>query len=54
MKKLYPGIEEVELERCKSSEREEEEEPDFISGAPNYDKFEGWPPEKVLVWLNID
>ena len=31
-----------------------EEEPDFVGGAPNYDKFEGWSPEEVLVWLNID
>ena len=31
-----------------------EEEPDFIGGAPNYDKFEGWTTEEVLVWLNID
>jgi hypothetical protein len=26
----------------------------FINGAPNYDKFNGWEPEEVLVWLNID
>jgi len=49
----YPGVEEAELERCRS-EQCEDEEPDFIGGAPNYDKFEGWTPEQVLVWLNID
>ena len=28
--------------------------PDFLGCAPNYSKFEGWTPEEVLVWLNID
>lgn len=48
----YPGIKEAEAER--SNHPKEEEAPDFICGAPNYDKFEGWTPEEVLVWLNID
>lgn len=51
-KKKYPGIEEAERERnthCDTSD-----EPDFIADAPNYDKFDGWTPEQVLVWLNID
>ena len=46
----YPGIDEAERERIYA----EDEEPDFIGGAPNYDKFEGWTAEEVLVWLNID
>lgn len=35
-------------------------QPDFVGcfavagAAPNYDKFKGWPPERVLAWLNID
>lgn len=49
--KKYPGEEEAELERQKETE---EEAPDFIGGAPNYDKFKGWTPEEVLVFLNID
>ena len=32
----------------------QQEEPDFIGGAPNYDKYPGVDPERVLVWLNID
>lgn len=48
----YPGEKEANLERSKP--HEVEEEPDFIAGAPNYDKFEGWTTEEVLVWLNID
>lgn len=51
-KKRYPGIEEAEQERSKSHPADEE--PDFIGSAPNYGKFEGWTPEEVLVWLNID
>lgn len=31
-----------------------DEEPDFIGMAPNYDKFEGWDIEEVLVFLNVD
>lgn len=49
----YPGEKESDLER-RSKQHEADEEPDFIAGAPNYDKFEGWTPEEVLVWLNID
>ena len=48
----YPGIEEAEKARI--SQREEDEEPDFIGNAPNYSKFKGWTPEEVLVFLNID
>lgn len=35
---------------------EEDDEPDFIDNAPNYDKFEklGMTAEETLVWLNID
>lgn len=50
--KLYPGIKEAE--RARVQPHSEEEEPDWIGGAPNYDKFKGWTPEEVLVWLNID
>lgn len=48
----YPGTAEAEKER--SRHRPTEEEPDWIAGAPNYDKFPGWTPEEVMVWLNID
>lgn len=33
---------------------EDLDEPDFVGGAPNYDKFAGWEPERVLAWLNVD
>ena len=33
---------------------EDLDQPDFVSGAPNYAKFKGWTPEEVLSWLNID
>ena len=32
----------------------EQEEPDFLGGSPNYDKYPGVEAEQVLVWLNID
>jgi len=51
--KAYPGTAEAERERSKPRIIEDEE-PDFIAGAPNYDKFKNWTPEEVLVWLNID
>ena len=50
-KKLYPGIVEAERERLHTVE---DEEPDFIGDAPNYEKFQNWTPEQVMVWLNID
>lgn len=34
--------------------RAEEEEPDWIDGAPNYDKYPGLTTEQVLVMYNID
>lgn len=54
---LYPGVREVEEgknRRAKQMAEQKRSQPDFIGGAPNYDKFEGWTPEKVLTWLNID
>ena len=51
-KKRYPGIEEAE--RMRYGKRYEVEEPDFVGGAPNYEKFIGWSAEEILVWLNID
>lgn len=51
-KPLYPGTE--ESERIKAAPPIEDDEPDWKDGAPNYDKFKGWPAEKVLAWLNID
>lgn len=51
-KGAYPGIKEAEQER--SNHCFTEEEPDWISGAPNYDKFSSMTQEEVLVWLNID
>ena len=53
-KELYPGTAEVEREKNRIMKRPRSEEPDFVNGAPNYDKFEGWDVERVLVWLNID
>jgi len=54
-RKRYPGIKEAEQEKIDSARRNHpDEEPDFIGGAPNYDKFPGVPPEQVLAWLNID
>ena len=54
-KKLYPGLKEAELE--KSAWKKgfiKDEQPDFIGTAPNYEKFRFWPPEKVLMHLNVD
>lgn len=53
-KPAYPGTAEAEKQRSKKTVRDEE--PDFIGGKPNYEKFEkwGWSTEKILVWLNID
>lgn len=37
-----------------------DDQPDFVGcfavagAAPNYEKFKGWPPERVLSWLNVD
>lgn len=54
-RKRYPGIEEAERERiCSSRRNAPVEEPDFIGGAPNYDKFAGVSPGEVLALLNID
>ena len=54
-KELYPGVREAEAQKTLSAlPIYEEEEPDFIGNAPNYDKFKGWTAEEVLVWLNID
>lgn len=53
MKKNYPGVYEAEQER-KKAHTVIDEAPDFIGGAPNYDKFPGWTPEQVMVWFNID
>ena len=48
---FYPGLREAEKQRSAATANEK---PDFIGSAPNYGKFEGWTPEEVLVWLNID
>ena len=53
-KQLYPGVKEAEEQRNTFTGQAEDEEPDFIGNAPNYDKFKGWSTEEVLVWLNID
>ena len=53
-KQLYPGIPEAEKERCKMKPFESKEDPDFINGKPNYDKFKGKDPTWVLAYLNID
>lgn len=51
-KKLYPCANEIY--KYMRTTVTEETEPDFVGNAPNYDKFKGWTPEEVLVWLNID
>ena len=51
-RKLYPGTKEAELERKRKQNMDDE--PDFVGGSPNYEKFKGWTPEEVLVFLNID
>lgn len=53
-KPKYPGTREAEQERTAATRRAKSDEPDFIGNAPNYDKFEGWSPEEVLAFLNID
>lgn len=55
----YPGVSEAELERLKAALRFEEKErenepPEWLGGAPNYDRYPGVSPEQVLVWYNID
>ena len=52
-KRAYPGTVEAEAERSKKHIAENEE-PEWIAGAPNYDAFPGWTPEEVMSWLNID
>ena len=51
-KQLYPCVKEAEEQR--KTFIPPAEPPDFVGGAPNYDKFKGWSAEEVLVWLNID
>lgn len=52
---LYPGVDDAEMERMAwKNKQQTTERPDFIGGAPNYDKYPGISPEQVLVWLNID
>lgn len=52
-KYIYPGTAEAEAERAKG-DYNNNDDPDFICGAPNYDKFKGWTPEEILVFLNVD
>ena len=54
-KLYYPGVDDVEAEKDRIAERSKLDiEPDFVCGAPNYEKFKGFTPEQVLVWLNVD
>lgn len=55
-RKLYPGLKEAEEQREARPSLciPPSEAPDFIGTAPNYDKYKGWPPDKVLAFLNID
>jgi len=52
-KTKYPGLYEAEQEH-KSSCIRKDEEPDWIAGAPNYDKYPGFTAEEILVMFNID
>ena len=55
---LYPCAEQLENARRNArathTRKRDDNAPDFIGGAPNYEKFTGWDAEKVLAWLNID
>ena len=53
-KKLYPGEAEVEREKDRVFRTVLYEEPMFVGGKPNWDRFTGWEVPKVLVWLNVD
>lgn len=55
-KPLYPGVDSVEETKNAVLRTCIEDEPDWVGGAPNYEKFDrlGWDTERVLVWLNID
>lgn len=59
-KELYPFAEEVKQGKYSGTHGKygADDEPDMIKEAcgytPNYDKFDGWSAEDVLVWLNID
>lgn len=54
-KHKYPGTDEVEKYRRLASKVEaEDEEPDWIAGAPNFKKYSHMTPEEVLVFFNID
>ena len=50
---IYPGLTEAERQRNVTTAAAKGT-PDFLGCAPNSSKFEGWTPEEVLVWLNID
>jgi hypothetical protein len=56
-KKQYPGMDNlapVKTSDTFGTKPIEEEEPDWIGGAPNYDKFKGVSPERVMAMFNID
>jgi len=53
-RKRYPGTDDSFRDDIYRRSRYDDEEPDFINGAPNWDKFEAWDVDEVLVWLNID
>lgn len=53
-KHAYPGEKEAQKERRRWKQQHCEEEPDFIAGAPNYEKWPDMTAEEVLVMLNID
>lgn len=48
---LYPCDNLPEEEKSKQID---DKKPLFVGNAPNYDAFEGWAPEEVLCFLNID
>lgn len=56
-KLLYPFAQELEDQREQPSRREQseqDEQPEYIYGKPNYDKYKSWSIEKILSWYNID
>lgn len=53
-RQLYPCADDIESRRTFDPYYIDDTEPDFIGGAPNWDKFEAWDIDEVLVWLNID
>lgn len=56
-KKQYPGMDvlaPIKTSDTLGTKPVEEEQPDWVGGAPNYDKYKGVSPERILAMYNID